>query len=167
MAYSVPNTNVLDNIILCDLDASTANEVHTPGYTVRTKDGREFMFVKYECSGVAAISGAPAIFSGDLSTYVVTSDTSDGDAEGGAFAGIFCSDQADQNGIYLWIQTKGRAPDAHCEDAVAAGDLLYCGQADCFDAIEDAFDSTKNTLFRAVAIAQETSSSCKADIILL
>ena len=172
MAFTNPALNTLTREIPQSLAASNSVAQLTVGTTVGSDDGgKEFEYVKYECSGVAAVSGAPAIFSTDTGTVVVTADTSDGDAEGGAFAGVFCSDQANQNGIYLWIQTKGEVPDASVDSGVAAGDMLYVNQSDVFAAVDDNFDSTKDYIFHAVAVAKEAASGAsgtsKADIVLL
>lgn len=167
MAYSVPASHTLDSHILVGLAESTSTAVMSAGTIAETTDGRRFQFVYYQKSGVSAVSGAPAIWVNTTADNVVTSDTSDGDTEGGAYAGVFCQDQSDQNNIYLWIQTKGLAPDCHCESGVVAGDLLFAGQDDCFNAIDDVFFSTSATTYQGVAVAMEADTSSKADILLL
>lgn len=170
MAYSVPAPRLIKKgVILLDLAGSSATAVHQTGYTVETSDGKEFKFVYYQCGGdaVAAISGAPAVWVNTTADNVVTSDTSAADAEGGGCAGVFASDQANGDDIYLWIQTKGPADDCHLGSGVSAGDLLYVGQADVFEAVEDTFGSDHDIVIFGVAVAMENVSSTKGDIVLL
>ena len=171
MAFSNPASNTLNLPILQDLGASSATAVMDVGTRRKsTSKGKEFQYVCFASSGVAAISGAPAVYSHCTAQIVVTSDISDTDTEGGAFAGVFCSDQAGGGGVanqmYLWIQTKGYADDCHCEDGVAAGDYIGAFESDYFESLED-LGTAGGDIYRGVAIAQATASSCKADIIIL
>ena len=171
MAFSNPASNTLNLPILQDLGASSETAVMDVGTRRKsTSKGREFQYVCFASSGVAAISGAPAVYSHCTAQIVVTSDISDTDTEGGAFAGVFWSDQAGGGGaanqVYLWIQTRGYVEKAHCEDAVAVGDQIGAFLGDYFESLED-LGTSKGTLYRAVAVAQASSSSCKADIIIL
>ena len=174
MAFSNPSSNLLDEQILQDLGESSATAVMDVGRRVEASPvGKAFQYVCFASSGVAAISGAPAVYSNCTAQVVVTSDISDTDTEGGAFAGVFCSDQAGggaaANQVYLWIQTKGYVTDAYVDTGVEVGDYLSVGQnaaGDKLYALED-FDTSAGALYRGVAIAQEADTSGKADIILL
>jgi len=166
LVYSNPATNTLDKPILLGLGSSSASAVHTVGERRSSTDGREFQFVCYDCSAVAAICGAPAVFSSCTAMLVVTSDTSDGATEG-AFAGVFCSSQANCNKVYLWICTKGPVTGAYVESDVAAGDMLFVGQANCFDDIEGQFNSIGSSLYFPVAVAKTAeNASSRADIVI-
>lgn len=167
LIYNIPNSSTLDRPILAGLGSSTATAVMDVGTTVSsTEGGRKFMYVCYDCSGVAAICGAPCVFSNCTAQLVVTSDTSDTNTEG-AFAGVFCSDQANANKCWLWIQTHGEVTGAHCESDVAAGDSLFVGQNNCFDDVEGQFDSIGSSVYNIVAVAKTADTTSKADIVIL
>ena len=174
MSFSNPNSNLLDELIIQDLGESSAKAVMDVGRRVEASTiGKEFQYVCFDSSGIAAISGAPAVYSSCTAQIVVTSDMSDVDTEGGAFAGVFCSDQAGGGGaaaqVYLWIQTRGYVTDAHVHTTTTLGDQLTVGQdiaGDKFYPVENA-NTAAGAFYRAVAIAQEADTAGKADIILL
>ena len=127
MAFALTvNTNEADKPILVSLTTTgTAAPVHEPGYRVNFQDGRQFMYVQHDSSGVAAVAGAPCVI-GQTTTddaFVVTADVSDG---GAVAVGAFTSVLADT--YYGWIQTKGfmkDVPSSGAQAAVSAGDPLY------------------------------------------
>ena len=106
MAFTfVCTSDLLDKPILSALTTTgDANAVHKTGYRVRASDGREFMYIKFDSSGVAAVAGAPAVFAQTTGTtdIVVTSDVSDGSL---VACGAFLSILTDT--YFGWIQTKG------------------------------------------------------------
>lgn len=119
-------TRQLTKPIMQDLTStgqSTAQ--HEPGYTVPCQDGREFQYVQFDSSGIAAVAGAPCTVARTTSDnkFIVTADVSDGST---AATGIFLSVLTDT--YYGWIQTKGFAQDCPCTDGagadVAVGDPL-------------------------------------------
>lgn len=173
MAYSVPSTHqiVSGGPIQFAFDQSSASlSIGSVGQTVRTDDGKEFTLYKYKSSGVAAYAGGPAVLSNSTAAYVCTSDTSDGDAGGHGGIGVFCASQANQDAIYLWVQTKGDVNDARVASTVAAGDLIYVGASELFEAVDDNFKSTVDTLYRGIAVAKEAAGGTgvsTADIQLL
>ena len=119
-------SNILDKPILQALDSTgVATALHEPGYTVLAQDGREFKYVKFASSSVAAIAGAPCAFAqttGD-DGFVVTADVSDG---GDVSIGCFLSVLTDT--YFGFIQTAGfvkDVPQSGSQDQVAAGDPLY------------------------------------------
>lgn len=104
LSYS---TMDLDKPILQDLDSTgVATARHTPGYTVKNKDGREWTYILFDSSGVAAVAGGPAVWAQTTTNKVVTSDVSDAGTLGEGFAGVFMSVLTDT--YYGWIQTKGK-----------------------------------------------------------
>ena len=75
MAFSNPALNTLNMEITQDLGESSATPVMEVGTRVKsTVGGKEFQYVCFDSSGVAAISGAPAVFSSCTARIVVTSD---------------------------------------------------------------------------------------------
>lgn len=169
MAYAVTASHLLDNIVLQDLDATSATALHELGYTVHGQDGKDYMYTQYDCSAVAVTAGGqPASWTN--STNLVTSDTSDGDAEGGAGAGVFTVAQANSDDTFIWIQTKGEVEAALVSTAVAAGDSLYVSQNDEFESVEDVFNSNSATTVHIVAVARTApsgSGASTANIVLL
>lgn len=128
MAFSLTiTTNQLDKPILQSLTSTgVATAVHPTGYTVKSDDGREFMYACNDSSSVAAVAGAPAGLANTSSdtAYVVTPDVSDG---GSVAVGAFLSVLADT--YFGWIQTKGilvDAPASGNQTELVAGDPLYC-----------------------------------------
>lgn len=111
-AFSISyNTHELDREILTNIDStgdSTAK--HTPGTVVNCVDGRQWKYVKFTSSAVAAVAGAPACWAATTieNGQVVTADISDssGATSGEGFAGVFVSILTDQ--YFGWIQTKGK-----------------------------------------------------------
>lgn len=102
-----------------------ATAQHEPGYTVPCQDGREFQYVQFDSSGVAAVAGAPCVVAkttGD-NKFVVTADVDDADL---AATGMFLSILTDT--YFGWIQTKGFGQDCPCTSGsgadVSAGDAL-------------------------------------------
>lgn len=172
MAYSVPATHkiVSGGPIQFAFDQSASSlTIGEVGQRVQTSDGKEFVLSKYQSSGVAAAAGGPLVFVQTTAAEVVTSDTSDGEADGSSFAGLACVAQANQNNIYIWRQTKGDADDALVASTVAAKDQLYCGASEVFAAIEDNFNSTTSVFYRGVASAKEAAGgtgTSTADIYL-
>ncbi len=120
-------TSDLDQSIMQELTSTgVSTPLHDLGHLIRSTDGREYMYVKFDNGdAVAAVAGAPCVSAQSEDAAVITSDTS----ESGLHAmGIFLSILTD--GYYGWIQTLGRAVDAPCTDGasgeVAAGDPLGC-----------------------------------------
>lgn len=116
MAFSITIAErQLDKPILQSLTSTgVANPVHEPGYTVMSNDGREFVYVQFDSSSVAAVAGAPAVWASTSADneFVVTSDVSDG---GLVAVGAFLSILTDT--YFGWIQTKGFLKDVPCTGA--------------------------------------------------
>jgi len=127
MGFSLTyDTSMLDKQILQALDSTgVASPLHTPGYTVRSDDGREWQYVQNDSSDVAAVAGGPAALAQDTDGYVVTPDVSDAGSTGTGIRGAYMSVLTDQ--YYGWIQTKGKVVKAPCSTNVAAGNALYAG----------------------------------------
>ncbi len=158
MAYAVTNSNLLDRPILVDLDSTgVSSQVHEVGTVVRGDDGKAYRFVEFNSSDVAASTGAPAIWQNTTTDYAVTSDTSDGDAEGGAFAGIFCSVLTDT--YYGWIQIEGEADNVHVDSGVSKGDALYVDQSNVLAGIGDAFSSATENVFIQCGVAKTDAAA--------
>lgn len=157
MAYEPTASNKLDKMILVDLNKTSSTAVHDVGYKTGGSDGKEYQFDYYQSSGVAAAAGGPMVWVNTTGDYVVTSDTSDGDAEG-SFAGVGVIDQANADSIYCWLQTKGLVDSALVGTGVAAGDHVYVGQSDVFESVEDDYSSTTENVLRAVGIATTAPS---------
>lgn len=153
-------TYMLDKPILTALDSTgDAAPVHEPGYTVTATDGREFKYVRFSSSEVAAIAGAPCAFaqSSDDNEFIVTADVSDGGEVG---IGCFLSVLTDT--YYGWIQTAGFVKDVPCSGSQAettAGDELYA--TDGVWKIGVVGDN------HIAAVAIEASSSAIGNIMLL
>jgi len=132
MAFSLTiNTRQLDKPILQSLTSTgEATAKHQVGYRVVSDDGREFMYIYHDSSGIAAVAGAPCVIfptttdtALGLGYATVTPDVDDGALEA---VGAYLSIMTDT--YYGWIQTKGLLVDAPCTDGagadVAAGDPL-------------------------------------------
>lgn len=135
MAFShTQKTSMLDVPILQKLTSTgLLVAVHDLGYRVKSDDGREYMYIRFDNgSGVAAVAGAPCVVANSEASGVVTSDVSESI---GSAIGCFLSILTDK--YYGWIQTKGRAVDCPCTDGsngeVAAGDPL--GSMDAVNAL--------------------------------
>lgn len=140
MAYSatfaVPDTHELNQIVLVDLDKTTATEVQTLGSTVTSRDGRRFVHGQYVSVGnLVVVAGMPAIWA-DCSAndpFLIQADVSAGGADGEMAAGAFCCNIADANTTYCWIQTNGRCRAIVCEDEnTAVNDPLMMCTTDTF-----------------------------------
>jgi hypothetical protein len=116
-----------------ETDVGTNKMWHTPGYRVRSVDGREFMFAGFtSLSGGAAVAGAPAVFVLKTTSTVgiqVSTDISAGSpANVAAFIGPVTNGTSTDT-WYCWVQTKGilvKAPSTDGANAqVAALDPLY------------------------------------------
>ena len=159
MAYEVPDSHEFKagNLLLCDIDATTSTAVHDAGYEADTDDGKVFVFKYYQSSGVAAAVGGPMVSLASSKSHVVTSDTSDSDAEG-SFAGVATVIQGNSNNVYCWLQKKGVVKNALVASTVAAGDQVYVGQSEVFAAVEDDISSVSATALRAVGIAETAAA---------
>jgi len=163
---AVPETYTLDHVILQDLDSTgSATALHTLGTLRKSTDGREFRYVLFTSSGVAAALAAPAILANTTTAWVVTSDTSDGDAEGGAAAGVFASVLTDA--YYGWIQVAGEVNLAPVVSTVAAGDALYVGQAQEFASIGAGVSSVSATQFTQCAVAMTAAAGTASTVTLV
>jgi len=156
-------TTMLDKPILQSLTSTgVATAVHEPGYTVEAQDGREFMYGKFDSSGVAAVAGAPAVWaqtSGD-DECIFTADVTDG---GLCAIGCFLSVLTDT--YFGWIQTKGFVKDAPVTDGAGAD----VAAADPLGATADSL-WTKVTIGGTTpekAVAVEASSSGVGNICLV
>jgi len=147
LTYSTHN---LRRPILQALDSTgTAVAQHTPGYTTTDQDGREWEYVQFDSSGVAAVAGAPAVWAQTTTNKVVTSDVSDASELGEGFAGVFMSVLTDQ--YYGWIQTKGKVL-ARCS-TTAVGCSITIGAADSIFSL-----CTPGTASEPVGVCIEASS---------
>ena len=124
MAFSLTiDTADLDNPILCSLTTTgSASALHRPGYKTNCADGRTFMYVYNDSSGIAAVAGAPAAWfitttdtAKGLGYACVTPDLSDG---GLCSVGAFLSILAET--YYGWIQNRGLLVDAPVSDGAGA-----------------------------------------------
>lgn len=145
MAFSLTiNTSDLDKPILQSLTSTgETNPKHTPGYTVMSEDGRKFVYVFNDSSGIAAVAGAPCVFfptttdtAKGLGYFAVTPDVSDGSE---ASVGAFLSILADVK--YGWVQTEGLLVDAPVTDGSGA-DI----------AASDAVGATANLLWTKITV---------------
>ncbi len=114
-------------------------------------DGKQYMYVLQESSGVKTYCGAPAVWS--QVNYTVTPDISDAGSLGEGFAGVFTMYNADADCTYLWVQTKGMVACALVSTTIAAFDLLYAGPEDVFESRSQDFDSTSEAYPDAVGMA--------------
>ena len=151
MAFSLTiSTSQLDKPILQSLTSTgVANALHQDGYTVRSVDGREFQYVQFDSSGVAAVAGAPAVValtSTDTAYRLVTADVSDASL---TRAGAFLSILTDT--YFGWIQTKGLLVDAPCTDG-AGTDV----------GADDALGATADSLWTKITVGGTTDTSAVA-----
>ena len=117
MAYSVPNTNILNQQIISDLNTTgSTTALDQVGVIIDTQDGRSFQYVLNDSSGVANVAGAPVAWQATTTRNVITPDLSDSSASG--FAGVATAIIADVS--YGWIQVGGFVPDAAVSTGVAA-----------------------------------------------
>ena len=176
MAYSVPATHLLDRPILQGLASSSATAVHDVGYTVTSRDGKQFMYVYMQSESVATYPGAPAVWVDTTADYVVTPDCSKGAAAavgptggpgggGGMLAGVFTLYNADDNNAYMWIQTKGLVDGALVSTTVAANDVLVVGNADCFDDAQSYASSLSDVFIQPCAVAVTAAAAGTAAIV--
>lgn len=163
MAFAITlSTHQLDKAILQSL-TSTGEETqaHKPGYTVHADDGREFKYVQFDSSSVAAVAGAPAVWALTTSddVFLVTADVSDGTL---VPAGAFLSVLTDT--YFGWIQTKGFMKDAPVTDGsngeISAGDPLGPTEDSLWTTTTIGSTTTEG------AVATEASSSGIANIML-
>ncbi len=130
MAFTITQaTHKLDKPIFQALTSTgVATALHTPGHTIRSTDGREYKYIKFDSSGIAAVAGAPCVVAKSEDTNVITADLSDGkDVAVGCFLSILTDT------YHGWIQTLGRAVDcpvSGSEAAVNAGEPLGAISAD-------------------------------------
>jgi len=169
MAYTVPATNLLNRPILQGLTATSAAAAHDLGYTVKSDDGREFVYCLTNASSVVTYAGYPAYWYPGGTAFHVTSDVDDAmDVDGtdgpigAAFAGVFTCTVA-AAAVYHWVQTAGNAPDASCSTNVTASDNLIAKTDSLFDAYSTAAESSSHV----VATALEADTGGFADIMLL
>jgi len=174
MAYSVSATHLLDTAIVQDLDASSTSAKHELGTRVRATDGREYVYCQVPSTNVVVYAGYPAYWMSG-STYYVDEDISDcqevdgtdGPA-GNAFAGVFCcaiaaSHAVAKDGCFVWIQTRGYAPDA----SISTGVVAQEGLRGIANAYLDTYSTAAESSSHVIAYALETGTSGFGDIMLL
>lgn len=108
MAFTITQeTHKLDRPILQALTSTgVSTALHVPGYIVRSTDGREYKYIKFDSSGIVAVAGAPCAVAQTEDPNVITADLSDGTI---VAVGCFLSILVDT--YHGWIQTLGRAVD--------------------------------------------------------
>ena len=151
MAFSLTiDTSDLDKPILQSLTSTgETNPKHTPGYTVLAEDGRKFVYVYNDSSGIAAVAGAPCVFfitttdtAKGLGYFAVTPDVSDG---GLISVGAYLAILADAK--YGFVQTEGLLVDAPATDG-ANGEI----------AASDAVGATADLLWTKITVGGTTET---------
>lgn len=151
MAFSLTiDTSDLDKPILQSLTSTgESNPKHTPGYTVMSEDGRKFVYVYNDSSGIAAVAGAPCVFfptttdtAKGLGYFAVTPDVSDGKL---VSVGAFLSILADIK--YGWVQTEGLLVDAPVTDG-SNGEI----------SASDAVGATADLLWTQITVGNTTET---------
>lgn len=173
MAYAVAKSHTLKEPILQGLTSWSSTAKHDLGFEVASSLGRKYRYV-FLTSGITAatIPAYPAFYMANAGQQDHVTTTHDADL-GRNFAGVLTAVLA-AGANYGWIQTKGIVPSCAVSDNVSAEDSLGCLEAGMLSYYPDEAVSTALpgvtydlTNMRPVAVAMQSASSGKADVLLL
>ncbi len=172
MGYSVAATHTIKRgVVIQGLDQVSSTQLHDPGYSVETTDGRVYEYVFLSTTmDVAPIATYPAFLFESITQVKTVTTTHDGDL-GRSFGGVLCAAVAAGNN-YMWMQTRGIVPSCAVSTSVAAiGDTLGCRAAGSLTRfpvqnVSTAVNSPDLTTEPILGTAMQAASGGLADVML-